>query len=66
MQVSSWMVHMESTLSKEGSLVDDLNTRCILFIKVPFYSKINFETHKQGKRTRVLTSSTEVSLIEEI
>lgn len=36
MQVSSWMVHMESALSKGGSLVDDLNSRCILFIKVPF------------------------------
>ncbi|XP_078343242.1 WASH complex subunit 4-like [Oculina patagonica] len=33
MQVSSWMVHMESALSKGGSLVDDLNARCVLFIK---------------------------------
>ncbi|PFX13788.1 WASH complex subunit 7 [Stylophora pistillata] len=33
MQVSSWMVHMESSLNKGGSLVDDLNTRCVLFIK---------------------------------
>lgn len=35
MQVSSWMVHMESALTKGGSLVDDLNARCVLFIKVP-------------------------------
>lgn len=35
MQVSSWMVHMESALIKGGSLVDDLNARCVLFIKVP-------------------------------
>lgn len=34
MQVSSWMVHMESALTKGGSLVDDLNARCVLFIKV--------------------------------
>ena len=34
MQVSSWMVHMESSLSKGGTLVDDLNSRCVLFIKV--------------------------------
>ena len=34
MQVSSWMVHMESSLNKGGTLVDDLNTRCVLFIKV--------------------------------
>lgn len=34
MQVSSWMVNMESSFSKGGSLVDDLNTRCVLFIKV--------------------------------
>lgn len=27
---------MESSLSKGGSLVDDLNTRCVLFIKVSF------------------------------
>ncbi|XP_027049103.1 WASH complex subunit 4-like [Pocillopora damicornis] len=33
MQVSSWMVHMESSLNKGGTLVDDLNTRCVLFIK---------------------------------
>ncbi|XP_020600408.1 WASH complex subunit 4-like, partial [Orbicella faveolata] len=33
MQVSSWMVHMESALTKGGSLVDDLNARCVLFIK---------------------------------
>ncbi|XP_068718075.1 WASH complex subunit 4-like [Montipora capricornis] len=33
MQVSSWMVHMESSLTKSGSLVDDLNYRCVLFIK---------------------------------
>ena len=26
---------MESALTKGGSLVDDLNARCVLFIKVP-------------------------------
>ncbi|KAK2567753.1 WASH complex subunit 4 [Acropora cervicornis] len=33
MQVSSWMVHMESSFSKGGSLEHDLNARCVLFIK---------------------------------
>lgn len=34
MQVSSWMVQMESNLSKGGSLVDDINKRCSVFIQV--------------------------------
>ncbi|XP_015749024.1 PREDICTED: WASH complex subunit 7-like isoform X1 [Acropora digitifera] len=33
LQVSSWMVHMESSFSKGGSLEHDLNARCVLFIK---------------------------------
>ncbi|XP_074621303.1 WASH complex subunit 4-like isoform X2 [Acropora palmata] len=33
MQVSSWMVHMESSFSKGGSLEHDLNARCVLFVK---------------------------------
>ncbi|KAK3730652.1 hypothetical protein QZH41_008272, partial [Actinostola sp. cb2023] len=38
MKVSSWMVHMESSLNKGGSLVDDLNTRCILFVQGILYA----------------------------
>ncbi|EDO43986.1 predicted protein, partial [Nematostella vectensis] len=37
-RISSWMVHMESALNKGGSLVEDLNTRCMLFVQGILYA----------------------------
>ena len=42
MQVSSWMVQMESSLAKGGSVVDDINKRCSLFIQVSSYHLLYF------------------------
>jgi hypothetical protein len=38
LQVSSWMVLMESCFSKEESLTENLNARCSLFLKVGLFS----------------------------
>ncbi|XP_031573328.1 WASH complex subunit 4-like [Actinia tenebrosa] len=38
MKVSSWMVHMESSLAKGDSLVENLHTRCILFVQGILYA----------------------------
>ena len=40
LQVSSWMVLMESSLSKEEGLTENLNSRCSLFLKVSYTMSI--------------------------
>ena len=35
--VCAWMVKMESNLSRGGTLIEDLNHRCVLFIQVCTY-----------------------------
>ncbi|CAH1784090.1 unnamed protein product, partial [Owenia fusiformis] len=38
LQVSAWMVKMESNLSKASTLIEDLNNRCTLFIQGMLYA----------------------------